>query len=72
MSEDYIDFGEICRNKLNMQCQYGMYYIEGFGGYPDVSEGLRFIRNDNWHQIKIHKDDVDEFISRVNKFRGHD
>jgi len=68
---DYVDFGDVCRGQLGMQCQYGMYYVVGLAGYPNLSEGIRLVGNpDDWHRLKIHKDDVDEFVKRVNEWRG--
>jgi len=70
IEEDFENFGEVCRNKLNMQCQTGYYMLEGFHGYPVMKEGLRIIGNEmNYHAIKIHKDDVQIFIDRVNAMR---
>jgi len=71
IENDFVDFGDVCRNKLDMQCQTGYYMLEGFHGYPKMKEGLRIIGNDwNYHSLKIHKDDVQKFIDRVNAMRA--
>jgi len=68
--DNYVNFGDVCRGQLGIQCQYGMYYLEGLGGYPNLSEGIRIKGDINWwHELKIHKDDVDEFVRRVRKLR---
>jgi len=67
---EYVDFGDISRGRLGLQCQYSSRYITGnIEGYPNLGEGLRFIGNDrNYHSYKIHKDDVEEFVRRHKKY----
>lgn len=67
--DEYLDFGELCRRELGMQCQYGSYYLEGIGGRPNLGAGLRFIEKNpgNYHSIRIHKDDWPIFVERVRR-----
>lgn len=64
---DYVSFGDIVRSRLGQQCQYASRYINGtLPGYPNLGKNLRFKGEpENYHSVKIHKDDVEEFISRV-------
>lgn len=70
-ADGFVNFGDVARGVLNMQCQYASYYVGGVGGRPDLSQGLRF-KGDafNYHSIRIHKDDVVEFVKRVTNSRS--
>jgi hypothetical protein len=70
--DDYINFGDFARNVLGQQCQYASRYTTGKHGDPNLGIGLRFKNLDtgNYHDIKIHKDDVKEFETRYKKHRG--
>lgn len=65
----FVEFGDISRGELRMQTQYGSRYVNGFAGeYPNLGEGLRFEGDtDNYHSLKIHIDDIGEFVKRFNK-----
>jgi hypothetical protein len=66
IENDYVNFGDVCRNQLGMQCQRGYYLLEGFQGYPKMKDGLRITGNDwNYHSLKIHKDDIPKFKERI-------
>ncbi len=62
----FIEFGDVSRGELGKQTQYGSRYVNGFQGeYPNLGEGLRFEGDaDNYHSLKIHKDDIKEFVRR--------
>lgn len=69
--QGYSLFGDFSRTRLGQQCQYGSRYITGrLEGYPNLGEGLRFLNADsgNYHSIRIHRDDMDEFERR---YRSH-
>lgn len=75
----YVDFGDVSRQQLGEQCQYGSRYIDGrIDGYPNLGHGLRFKgydsngRINNYHDMKIHRDDVAEFVRRVKLYQEHD
>ena len=70
MEDNYVDFGDISRGKLGLQCQHGSRYIHGeIEGYPNLGYGLCFKGNNhNYHSFKIHKDDVDEFVKRHKEY----
>lgn len=66
----YINFGDMARHKMNMQCQYASRYVDGvIDGWKNLGEGLRFKGNTNvYHSLRIHKDDVEEFVQRYNDY----
>jgi len=66
--DDYVNFGDVSRKHLGLQCQHGSRYVDGkIPGYKNLGKGLRFKGNTNmYHLLKIHKDDVEEFVSRYN------
>lgn len=68
---EYIDFGDLVRGKLGMQCQYASRYLDGtIEGYPCLGEGLRITGSlDMYHTLLIHKDDATEFIRRMTEYR---
>jgi len=65
--DGYVEFGEVSRGILKEQCQHGSKFITGVSGYPMLADGLRTLNPDpgNYHAIKIHHDDVEEFVKRV-------
>jgi hypothetical protein len=68
---DYVNFGDVSRKQLGIQCQYGIrYLVGGFEGIPYLGENIRFRgdRND-YHSYRIHQDDVEKFVNRVNNYR---
>ena len=69
--EGYVNI-QVASAKLGMQNQHTGYFLEGFGGRPNFGEGLQWKDPEfgNYHQIRIHKDDVEEFVSRVKKYKG--
>ena len=73
MSEnEFINFGDVVREKVGMQCQYASMYIDGICERENLGVGLRFrnLNHDNYHIIEIHRDDVDEFVRRLKKIKG--
>lgn len=70
-ADGYVNFGDVCRNLLHLQAQYGSFYIKGISDYPNIGTNLRFknLDNSNYHAIMIHKDDIDEFLKRYKKLR---
>ncbi|MBT4849416.1 hypothetical protein HON36_01025 [Candidatus Parcubacteria bacterium] len=68
----FIEFGSLSRRVMKKQCQYGSRYIDGkLDDYPNLGEGLRFEGDtSDYHFIKIHKDDVTEFIKRVREYQS--
>lgn len=79
----YSNFGDFCRSRLHQQCQYGSRYIEGkLEGYPALGEGLRFhngfrygrlfpLDASDYHSVKIHRDDMDEFERRYKEYQNN-
>ncbi len=73
----YVDFGDVCRQQLGEQCQYGSRYIDGYlDGWPNLGYNLRFTgydsngRVNNYHEMKIHFADVAEFVRRVKAYQN--
>lgn len=68
--DPYVEFGEVAHKRLQEQTQYASRYLEGRHGYPNLGKGLRWEGDlDDYHFIRIHKDDVDEFVRRVEEYR---
>lgn len=80
MKSDFVNFGDMARQRLEMQCQYACRYTgavkgdgtidpdywKGIDGSPCLGEGLRFRGSTkDYHFMEIHKDDVEEFVRRV-------
>ena len=69
--EGFVKFTDIARGELHQQAQYASRYIDGsMEGYPNLGKGLR-IEGDptDYYSIKIHKDDVKEFVDRVTTYK---
>jgi hypothetical protein len=68
----FINFGDVSRNLLGQQCQYGSRLVDGaLPGYPNLGAGLRFSGNaDDYHSLGIHPADIDEFIRRFHAYRA--
>jgi hypothetical protein len=77
---NYLSFGDICREQLNMQCQYGSRYAdpvwstnsarEAGNWYPDCGKDLRILGSSaQYHSMRIHKDDIDTFVKRVKFYK---
>jgi hypothetical protein len=64
----YVKLGAVA-DRLMMQTQYVSHYLYGVGGKPDLSKGVRWTDNSNYHAIKIHKDDVSVLAARIKENR---
>lgn len=63
---DYIRFGEIARDLCGMQCQYARHYLAGNSNTPSLGDDLRWYGDtERYHNLMIHREDVDEFVRRV-------
>lgn len=71
--KNYVDFADVSLDYLDTQGQYSGRFVEGMGQeYPNLGHGLRFwFRGgyDDFNLLMIHKDNVEEFIRRVKKFK---
>lgn len=65
---DFVSFGDVARELLNMQAQYASYFLRGSGNFPRIADDLR-IEGDagNYHSLEIHRDDVAEFVNRAKR-----
>ena len=75
-TQDFVEFGDVCRDRCGQQAQYGSGYLKASKTRPNLGAGLRFRGSHghdldiaNYHDIEIHKDDVDTFVERVLTYR---
>lgn len=67
-----VEFGDVARNVIGMQCQYASRYVFGILGNPDLGSDLRTEGDAyDYHSLLIHRDDVETFVKRVNEFRAN-
>ncbi len=69
----FVKFGDVSRRILNKQCQYGVSFAFGDSGSgcPNLGEGLRITGDiGNYHDVKIHQDDIEEFVRRYKAYRN--
>jgi hypothetical protein len=61
------ELGEIAIYRIGMQAQYCAPYV-----VEEPGKGLRF-RGDwrDYHEVEIHRDDVEEFVRRVKELRSN-
>lgn len=57
---EYVNLGDVCRRRLEMQCQYGSRYASTICSHLRVKGDLG-----DYHSMTIHKDDVDEYVQMV-------
>jgi hypothetical protein len=74
--DGYVNFGDVSRNELGIQCQYGARFIvgrdiPGCEDEPDLGQGLRFRNLDigDYHSIEIHIDDIPELLRRFKAYK---
>ncbi len=70
--DGFVKFGDVSRKLLNKQCQYGVTYAFGDESCdcPNLGKDLRITGDPGiYHDVKIHKDDVDEFIRRYEAYK---
>jgi len=67
----FVRFGDVASMLLKQQAQYASRYVDGFQEeYPNLGEGLRFEgKSDDYHNLKIHQDDINEFVRRVTVYK---
>ena len=68
----FVNFGDVSRQILEKQCQYGVSYAFGDKDCdcPNLGEGLRITGDPgNYHDVRIHKDDIDEFVRRYEAYQ---
>ena len=69
---DYVAFGDVCRERCGMQAQYGSEYLLPKKDRLSLAADIRLRGRGgsefdaaDYHDIEIHKDDVDIFVERV-------
>lgn len=64
-SSEYVYFGDSVRKACNEQCQYLARHLAGVHGSEDLGSDLRWFGSlGDYHDVMIHKGDVDTFIQR--------
>ncbi|MEA2097935.1 MAG: hypothetical protein U9P70_02575 [Patescibacteria group bacterium] len=71
--DGFVSFSDVASKILNGTTQQISRYADGRledGGYPNLAEDLRFSgKMDMYHSLRMHKDDVEEFVKRVEEYR---
>ena len=71
--DGFVSFGDVSHKILNGTTQQISRYADGRleeDEYPNLAEDLRFSgRIDMYHSLRIHKDDVEKFVERVEEYR---
>jgi len=67
----FVSFGDVSRGELQKQSQYGSRYVDGMAEeYPSLGDGLRFEGTpDDYHSLRIHKEDIAEFVRRYREYQ---
>jgi len=66
MDNNYVEFGDVARRQIGMQAQYARRYLKD----EVLGKDIRWSGDyDNYHFLKIHKDDVATFVDRVKAHR---
>lgn len=69
-ADGFVRFGKIAIEQCGEQCQYASRAIDGVHGAPNLGEGLRFKGDPrDYHNVRIHKDDVAEFVRRYKAYK---
>ena len=71
-SDGYVSFRQVSNDLLFKDHQYGSWFIKKFSekdDSPELGKDLRFQGNDSYSGIKIHKDDIEEFVQKVYRYR---
>lgn len=62
----WVRVGPIARKLCGQQAQYVSRWIDGECGSPNYGRGLRFKGDPRmYHQVMIHEDDIEAFVTRV-------
>ncbi len=68
--DGYVGLGAVVA-RTNIQDQYLSRFVSGLDGYPVLSENLRFRGEPSeYYAMRIHQDDVDEFVRRIESYRA--
>ena len=69
--DGFVRFGDVASGELRQQAQYASRYIDGkMEEYPNLGGGLRFKGDpSDYHTIRIHKDDIEEFVRKVTEHK---
>lgn len=73
-SDGYLYVGEFATQELRRQAKSIAAFLDGDEGTNvdvNLGEDLRFTgKSGNYHDMKIHIDDLDEFVGRVKNYYG--
>ena len=69
--DGYVKIGDFVHGLLNQQSQYASEYMDGRSASPFLADGLRVDTTSfSYHEYRIHRDDVHEFVARVRAWRN--
>jgi hypothetical protein len=69
----FVSFGSVAGVRCNKDTQYCVCFVDVrfCPQYPDLGKGLKFSGDmGQYHELRIHIDDVDEFVRRYRKYRN--
>lgn len=70
-SEGFVKIGDVTHGLMNQQSQYISEYMDGRSESPLLVNGLRVDATSfSYHEYRIHRDDVHEFVARVRAWRN--
>jgi len=69
--QGFVEFGSVAMSLLEQQAQYASRYADDLDNdYPNLGEGLNIKGGcDNYRDMKIHKDDIVEFVKKVREYK---
>lgn len=70
-NEGFVNIDDVTHGLMNQQSQYITRYMDGSNPtVPVLVEGLRIdVSSSTYHEYRIHRDDVREFVARVKAHR---
>ena len=71
-ADGFVNIGDVTHGLFHQQPQYISRFMDGsVEGRPVLVDGLRVdVASISYHEYRIHKDDVVEFVARVRAWRG--
>lgn len=73
IDSDYVDFGNVARDRCGQQSQYASRHLNPLFANEYEQFQLRTKGDpDDYHFLKIHKNDVEEFVRLYKKAQGRE
>jgi cold shock CspA family protein len=68
--EPYVSLGDVAHGKLGDTSQNVAKYFSGLSPYPNLGHRIRVKGEPSmYHSMRVHRDDVEEFVGRVKKWQ---